>query len=730
MIKHELLAPAGNMDCLKQAVFSGADAVYVGCKKFGARKFANNFSDDEIVEAIKFCHLYGVKIYATMNTLVKNDEVPSFLEQVEFLHKNGIDAILIQDFGMLCLVLEKYPNLEVHASTQANTSSKETAELFYKLGVKRVVFSREMSLEEIDSIDVPIEKEVFVHGALCICYSGCCLMSSQIGHRSGNLGECAGSCRLPYSLRYQGNTLISNKYLLSTKELNTANNFKKLLNSSILCFKIEGRMKSPEYVGFITRFYRNLIDNYDQINIEESNNQLKTIFNRGFTAGHLFDCKNIMNTKSPNHIGLEIGKTLEVTNDKIKIKLTKPINQQDGIRFLNSNKGLIVNYLYDKNNKLVNTASNICYVDNKIGLTENDIVCKTLDYNLNNSLKELPKKKIQVSITVDAHIGKELSIQVIDDQENKVSLKGNVVEKAKTEPISIERVQQQVSKLGNTPYVCQKIYLNCDENIFISIKELNDIRRTAIEKLTTVRQSCQVNFKSSPITFKKLETNQSNPSIVAVVKTEEQLLECLANNVETIYTEVSDLYNKYKKYSNVHYKSKRCQISQVNNVYNNSIVSDYFDFSKYENLAGDYGLNVYNIYTAYYLFSMGLKSITISVELSQEEVESFIRLYETTFKEKANFQMLCYGTVENMIIKGNILNITKDDYNYSLSDIKNRVFPVFYDGCLTHVMNFEQRKESLSQFLKENIQIRLDFHLETKNEVYSIIKKYQHKNTI
>ena len=169
MIKHELLAPAGNMECLKQAIFSGADAVYVGCKKFGARKFASNFTNDEIIEAIKLCHLYGVKIYATMNTLVKNDEVDLFLAQVEFLHKNGIDAILIQDFGMLCLVLEKYPNLEVHASTQANTSSKETAELFYKLGVKRVVFSREMSLEEINSIDVPIEKEVFVHGALCIC---------------------------------------------------------------------------------------------------------------------------------------------------------------------------------------------------------------------------------------------------------------------------------------------------------------------------------------------------------------------------------------------------------------------------------------------------------------------------------------------------------------------------------------------------------------------------------
>lgn len=727
MIKHELLAPAGNMECLKQAIFSGADAVYVGCKKFGARKFASNFTNDEIIEAIKLCHLYGVKIYATMNTLVKNDEVDLFLDQVEFLHKNGIDAILIQDFGMLCLVLEKYPNLEVHASTQANTSSKETAELFYKLGVKRVVFSREMSLEEINSIDVPIEKEVFVHGALCICYSGCCLMSSQIGHRSGNLGECAGSCRLPYTLKHNGKILANNKYLLSTKELNTSTNFKKLLESNILCFKIEGRMKSPEYVGFITRFYRNLIDNYEQINIKEANSELKTIFNRGFTTGHLFNCtgEELMNTKSPNHIGLQIGKVIEVTKDKIKIKLDKPLNQQDGIRFLNSNKGLIVNYLYNKNKKLVNTASDICYIDNKIGLTENDIVCKTIDYNLNKSLKELPSRKIPVTITVEAHINKNLSIELIDDQNNKISLQGNIVEKARTEAITQERIKQQASKLGNTPFECQNVHLKCDEEIFISIKELNDIRRNAVEELIQKRENCKVKFESENVEFKKLQTKKMSPGIVAIVKTEEQLLTCLSNNIERIYTEVKPLYEKYKCKQNVFYKSKRCQLELKDNVYNSSLVSDYFDFSKYEDLFGDYGLNVYNIYTAYYLHKLGIQAVTLSVELSQLEIEQFIRLYESTFKEKSTFQMLCYGTVENMIIKGNILNINKDDYDYCLTDIKSRVFHVFYDGVLTHVMNFEQRKEKLSPYLKENIQIRLDFHQETKDEVYSIIKKYQ-----
>ena len=198
MLKHELLVPAGDMQCLTQAVANGADAVYIGCKNFGARKFAKNFDNNEIQQAVKICHLYGVKLYVTMKTLVRDEEVPYFLGQVEFLYRSGIDAILIQDFGMLCLVRKKYPELEVHASTQANTSSNETAKLFYDLGVKRVVFSRELSLEEIKNIDVPIEKEVFIHGALCISYSGCCLMSSMIGTRSGNRGECAGICRMPY----------------------------------------------------------------------------------------------------------------------------------------------------------------------------------------------------------------------------------------------------------------------------------------------------------------------------------------------------------------------------------------------------------------------------------------------------------------------------------------------------------------------------------------------------
>lgn len=723
MIKHELLAPAGNMECLKQALFNGADAIYIGCKNFGARKFASNFTNEEIIEAIKLCHLYGVKLYATMNTLVKNNEVESFLNQIEFLHKNGIDAVLIQDFGMLCLVRKMYPNLEVHASTQANTSSKETAQLFYNLGVKRVVFSREMSLEEINSIKVPIETEAFVHGALCICYSGCCLMSSQIGNRSGNRGECAGSCRLPYSLEYNGKPLIEDKYLLSTKELNTSYKFKQLLESNINCFKIEGRMKSPEYVGFITRFYRNLIDNYDTVNLQVENQKLKTLFNRGFTNGHLFNCteEELMNINSPNHIGLEIGKVIDIKNNKIKIKLTNQLNQQDGIRFLESNKGLIVNYLYDKNMKLTSSATDICYIDNKINLQKNDTVCKTIDYKISQELKLLPNRKIPITMFVKAKVKEPFEITV-SDSVNEISVIGTIVESAKSQPITKERIKEQLQKTGQTPFECKNIKITSDDSIFISIKELNELRRRALDELKVKRESASSQFVKNNVTFEPINVNISTEKS-ATVFNEEQLLACQKSKVSHIYTPNKELYEKYKIDSNIYYKPPRCSRNISVNLADKNIVSDYFTFDKYQNTIGDYGLNVYNIYTAYFLYKLGLSSITLSVELSEDEILEFLKKYHEKFKTYPNIEILNYGLIENMIIKDNILNIPVNDYGYELSDIRNRIFPVYYDGKNTHVLNYKQKESTTNRFLKDNATLRYDFYKESAQEISYILSK-------
>ena len=722
MTKHELLVPAGDMECLYQAVANGADAVYLGCKSFGARKFARNFDNVEIVKAIKYAHLYGVKIYVTMNTLVKDDEVDSFLNQVEFLHKNNVDAIIVQDFGMICLLREVFPNLEIHASTQANTSSKETAKLFYDLGVKRVVFSREMSLDEINEVDVPVEKEVFIHGALCICYSGCCLMSSMLGTRSGNRGECAGSCRLPYSLEVNGQIVASDKYLLSTKELNSSTKMNELLKSDIASFKIEGRMKSPEYVGFITRYYRSLIDGKN-INLEDETNKLKTIFNREFTEGNLFNtsASELMNSKTPNHIGLEIGKVIDITPSKIKIKLSKPLNQQDAIRFLNSKKGFIVNYLYDEKDNLINSAESICYVDNKINLTEKDIVCKTQDYKLNSELKNIPQRKVEVGFEVQAKVDEPLSITIYD-QENKISLTGANVQKSINAPVTKERIIEQLEKLGNTPFVCNQCIVESDSEIFISIKELNELRRALIEKLIEKRENKEISFQKNIVNFEEVPRYEKF-GITALVKTEEQLNKCLDKKISRIYVTNKSLYDKYKNITNIYLKLPRCSRNPKKFEVENNLISDYYEYQKDKNYIADYTMNVSNIYTIYYLSKYNLSYITPSVELTESELKNMIRKYNDKFKALPNVEIFAYGKVENMLIKGNILQL--DNYSdVKLIDFKNRKFPVFYDGESTHILNYENKVIEDKEILELSSSIRLQFFDESEEVVEQIVNKY------
>ena len=714
---HELLVPAGNLECVKIAVTSGAVAVYAGLKSFGARKFANNLSEDEVIEALKICHLYNKKLYITMNTLVKDNEVEEFLKQIEFLHKIGIDAILMQDFGMICLVRQMYPNLEIHASTQANSSSLETIKMFYEMGIKRVVLSRELSLDEIKSINIPVDLEAFMHGALCVSYSGRCLMSSMIGGRSGNRGECAGSCRLPYSLLYQDKLIESNKYLLSMKELNTSSRINDLLKSNIYSFKIEGRMKSKEYVSFITRYYRHLIDNDKDFDLKEETNKLKTIFNRKFTKGHLFNTKdnNLINNNTPNHIGLEIGKVISVTNQKIKIKLNRKLNQNDGIRFLESGNGMMVNFLYDEKGKLTNTSNDICYVDNKINLKTNDTVSKTFDYELSKEIENYKDIKVPVEINLLAKKNNPLKITIIDNN-YKVELTGNIVDKAINQPISKDRIEKQVSKLGDTPFTAYKINIDCDDDIFISIKELNDLRREAVNELINKKTLTDYNIVKKIPTFDK-DIPKLKKEFCVKVLTEDSLLECLKFNIDKIYVLNKDLYEKFKYKENIYNVEEDSKFIFDKK----TLTNNYQDFN---NQDGDYGLNVYNIYTAYFLFKMGLNKVTLSPELSFNEQMTLKENFEDKFDIEPNLEILAYGRIENMIIKGNILSIKENDFNYSLIDLRKRKFPVYYDGRLTHILNSEPLSIEITNNIKNNFNIRIDFSIEDKQKINKIVNQY------
>ena len=632
----ELLAPAGNKESLIAAINNGADAIYLSGKKFGARAYALNFSLEEIKEAIKIGKIYGVKIYVTMNTLVKENEVEEFLDQVEFLYVNGVDAILMQDFGMICLCLKKFPNLEIHASTQAHNVSKEGIDFLYNLGVKRVVLPREMSLEEIKQINTPVEKEVFVHGALCVSYSGRCLMSQVLGGRSGNRGECAGCCRFPWKL-FKDNRLINEGYLLSMKELNLSEDILKL-TSYVDSLKIEGRMKSPSYVSFITNYYRKILNEENITKTEKEN--LQSLFYRGFTKGHLLASNDLINKTSPNHIGLPIGKVLEVTDDKIIILLNRELNQEDGIRFLESGKGMTVNYLYDMKGNLISkgNAMQKIILDNKIGLTSLDTVSLTTNHKLMTTFDTITKK-VPIKIKVTAKKNRPFEIVFIKDN-IEVKEQGNIVEQARNAAVTKERLILQVEKLGNTPFNSKNIEVEMDDDVFIPMTEINVIRRTLTERLIG---KLRMNFKDS-----------------------------ITNRVKLDYINVDNVdINIYKEIPACQFELKE----------KSGIIHEIIDGREKDFIAAS-SCNITNSYTAYFLAYYGYKGVTLSTELTDNE----LNILASKIKEKTNITLFVENNINNevMTIKGNILAIDSTN-KYYLEDPKGRKFKVKYDGRLTHI---------------------------------------------
>lgn len=741
MDKIELLSPAGNFEMLKSAIKCGADAVYFSGKNFGARKYANNFSDSEIEDAIKYAHLYGVKVYITINTLIKDDEITRFIDYVEFLHKNNVDAVLIQDLGMIQLVRKTFPNLEIHASTQFHAHNIEDLKYLKSIGIKRVVLPREMSLNEIKKLDVEIEKEIFVHGALCVSYSGECLMSSMILNRSGNRGECAGMCRLPYKLIENENYInTQGDYLLSTKDLCTINNIKELIESNVNSLKIEGRMKSPEYVAFVTKTYRKAIDNYynnkdttvDKKDIEK----LKLLYNREFTKGYLLDENKITNQISPNHIGIEIGKITKITNKQIEIKLTKELNQGDAIRFKNSNKGMYVNYIYNKYGKLINKGNigDTIYLDNKLNITKLDIVNKTIDIKLLEEINNYEDKKIPIEIFVKIKQNTKALI-AFSDGINKVMNESIEPILANNKPITKDVIIEKLSKLGNSIYKLNKITIDLDDNLFIPLKNLNEIRRTLIEELNKKREEKNNNFVKENFTLNKTKTNKVN-QLSILIDDEKDYID-LNNDKIDFYTSDKNLYKKYKNNYNIYLKIPRVTKNIQNYEKEKIVTSDIGTVNKYikNNIIhfDIYG-NITNSITAKYLNEIGIKKINISPELNIKEVNNLYNEYLKKINGPSNLSILIYGKVELMIMKHCILNeniknnkvpcdICKQKNKYYLEDRNNERYTIKNDKCLTTLLSNKivDRTKDLDKINIKNYYISL---IDLNNIEKTKIKEY------
>ncbi len=653
-MKVELLAPAGDMESLRAAVMYGADACYIAFKKYGARKFAKNFTFEEIDTAIKFCHLYGVKLYVTVNTLVYENEVDDFLECISKLHSMGVDAVIMQDLGMIDLVHKMFPNLVIHASTQCDNHNREKLELLKNLGVKRAVLAREMSIDEIKKLDVDIEKEVFIHGAMCVSYSGLCYFSSSILNRSGNKGECAGMCRLPYSLYENGKKCnLGGDYIFSMKDLGGFSYLKELLDSNVTALKIEGRMKSSYYVGFVTFLYRKLIDEYYKTSLvkitDEDLEKLKKLYYRGFCSGYLKEdnYKNLVSFDSPNHKGVLLGKVLDISS-KIKIKLACDLNQNDGIRFSN-NEGMIVNYLYDSKGKLVSFVKKgeVAYVDNKVNLKEFKDVYKTLDYKLIKEVGNLPKRVVPISFKVKLKVGSNLVIS-ISDGVNSFTKEGVVVVKAIKKSVSKEDIIEKLNKLGNSVFSLEKVDIDYDEDAFVPISEINKLRRDLVLLLTRERCKNKVCYVKCKVNYDLDKEEVLSPKVVVSSLREDTIKESLGHDV-MIFTKNYPLYLKYKD-KGVLYETQRVA-NKVYDVKDDVLLEDISMIDKYKSSYSGVYLNVVNSYTVRLLRRLKVRVVGLSFENDINNILLIMKNYKERYGIEAPVMVMMYGKVELMIMK-------------------------------------------------------------------------------
>lgn len=675
MKKVELLAPAGNLESLYAAVQAGADAVYLGGNKFSARAYASNFDDKTMKEAVEYCHLYNVKVYVTINTIMKEKELKEACKYAEFLYNVGVDALIIQDIGLASLLREKLPELELHASTQMTVHNGEAALFLSKLGFKRIVLSRELSLKEIEYISktLEIETEIFIHGALCICYSGQCLMSSMIGGRSGNRGRCAQPCRLPYEIVNKKEASKHKGYILSPKDMCTIEDIKEIIESGASSLKIEGRMKRPEYVAGVVSEYRNAIDNFyqdgkklkDLSYIEGSKKRLLQLFNRqGFSKAYLYKNtgKDMMAYSFPKNTGIEIGK---VNSDK-GILLTEDISEGDGVRIGTS--GFTISKLVKSRKETVRAYKGERVKIFPANYKAGDRVYKTSDLIQLQKLEKIYEdhygKKINLCLKIQFEVGKPVTLYCNYDK-NDFRVEGQIVEEALKQPLSKERIYKSLNKTGNNIFKFDSIEFEIFQLGFLPISDLNEIRRRLLDE---IKQYILNKNKKSSISSKKvyevpvLKNNFDKvylPPKMVFVNTNEQLKAVMESSFEHI------CINPFKqiKISNLnHLESKKIYIKVPNIVKNEfNYIEKFIDknldkiegivtanlgiISKFKNklnILGDYKLNITNS-CALDFYSKIMNGTCLSVELSKHEINELIK--NSNFKT----QMFVYGKVELMV---------------------------------------------------------------------------------
>lgn len=490
----ELLAPGGSYEGLTAAVNAGADAIYMGGTRFGARAYAQNPEEKDLLAAMDYCHLHGRKLYLTVNTLLKENEVERELyDYLLPMYEHGLDAVLVQDFGVFRFIQKNFPELPLHASTQMTITGVDGAKMLKRMGAERIVPSRELSLQEIERIhkEVDIEIECFVHGALCYCYSGQCLMSSLIGGRSGNRGRCAQPCRLPYDLYQDGKKQNSEKerHLLSLKDICTLQILPDLIEAGVCSFKMEGRMKRPEYAAGITEVYRKYMDLYCKKGrkgyfVDPADEKiLMDLYNRGgFNSGYyqMYNGKDMMSMERPNHWGTPAAKVQGIKNGQIHMKALEDLWAKDALEV---GTGSAAKELVLKEN--VPTGKEFVLAASPKLVRQGQVLARVRCEKLLQGLQEkYMKQEIREKIKGKFILNPENpAILTVRWKNQSVTVTGEMALEASNRPLEEETVRRQLMKTGNTPFVFDELEIVLGENLFYPMQSLNELRRNALEEL-------------------------------------------------------------------------------------------------------------------------------------------------------------------------------------------------------------------------------------------------------
>ncbi|MBQ9328397.1 MAG: U32 family peptidase [Solobacterium sp.] len=674
----ELLSPAGNMECLHAAVAGGCDAVYLGISSFSARAFAGNFSHEEFEEAVRYCHTRGVKVYVTMNTLLFEGEIDQAMKEVDFLYEHDADALLVQDFGLFHRIRVEYPDFELHCSTQMHVHNAAGCLAMKEFGASRVVLARETPIEVIRACSkLGIETEVFVYGALCVSYSGQCLISESIKNRSGNRGVCAQMCRLRF---YESNGMercpsVDGEYALAMKDLNLLDHIKDLIEAGVSSLKIEGRMKRKEYVYLVTKTFREAIDAYysgtTYILSKERKRQLELLFTRGFTAGHAFhdSLQQRMSAFRPNHRGVEIGRVVSFHNGKVTVDLSAPLYQHDGLRILNqpADTGLTAVRI-EKHGKLVNSAGPgdrvILDCNSRPTPKKGQILLKTTDTRLLETLDQeidSATRNIPVTITCKAVIGEPMELAMVDTEGHRAEVIGeHSLEAARNAPLTKERIEAILSKTADEPYLPSVVFTQL-EDIFLPVSALNELRRRLYQCFSDCRAHVHTRAGKQPYQVILQPSSAVLPSVLIEDWRTPKDPEAI-NKLPVVSENECD---KMKLVSTV--------ISEPGQ----------FWMERQDVIAG-MSLNVTNSYAAAFLLSLdGMEGVILSSECNNDQIQRLKQRFIERYGFEPMLYQLVYGRRSLMVIK---------DYHPQggyLEDLQKRLYPVVEEGNLTYILEPE-----------------------------------------